>query len=200
MKETLAKIRTGLGENSPQFEADLKGIESAVSELTRKVADQEETIHQVNNESKTRKLKIREYEGQVEDLQIKLDALQSKNPELEKELTELREFKTNKAKEARNTWTTKFEKVKESPAFEKVKSRFIINDDWSSVSDEEIGKNLSKLAEYEELGIFDTKTTTKTTTEHPGAAEGQLQKSDFKNMTPAERRAKHKERIALYTE
>jgi hypothetical protein len=158
LTEILAKIRAAVGEEStPKIDGLLKQIEAGFAS----VADD---LKAANAESKERKIKIRDLTGQLDDATLKVKDLDGKanNPDLAKEMADLKQFKADALKTKRAAFSGEFATVAKHPNFEKAKEQFKLPKpaddgtfDFSKSTDEEIAHNMAKLDEYRKIGYFE---------------------------------------------
>jgi len=160
INELVAKIRTVLDdENAAKITSILKDIESGYSSAKRDIDELKQDLHTVNNESKTRKLKIREMTEAAEGFESKIAELSKKaegDPEHQKEFERLQAFEQSQFKEARTSWVDTYKAIKDHADFEKIKDRLTIveDDKWDDVDDQKIAANLSKISELQGYGMF----------------------------------------------
>ena len=168
-KEAISKIREALGEESPKVETFLKAIESDYSKFDVELDDLRETVKHVNTESKQRKLKIRELEGELEDANEKVETAkgEDKSEELEALKTKLKSYddaEAEKVKSKAKGFIDKYEALKVHADWDKAKDKFKIADpvkddkggklDWDSMDINEVAKNADKLSEYQGIGLL----------------------------------------------
>lgn len=164
-KEAISKIREALGEDSSKVEAHLKAIESDYSKFEVELDDARETIKHVNNESKTRKLKIRDLESELEDGKTEMETLKGKDMSeevktLQTKLKSYEEAELERVKSKGKAFIDKYDKLKDHADWDKTKSKFLLPEEkdgklsWESLDVNDIAKNADKLNEYEGLGLF----------------------------------------------
>ena len=156
IKETLSKIRQELGEeNSSKISGLLNSIEYSYNDLSN-----------ARNSIDDARVKYRdraaELEKEVEGLQTKINTLSNDDTvkKLAEENEQLKGFQRTVFKQNREIFKAKHEKIKELPAFEKVKGKFEIpmngeEYDYEKLDDTAINNMLSKINEYEEVGLFE---------------------------------------------
>jgi chromosome segregation ATPase len=165
-KEAISKIREALGEDTSKVETFLKAIESDYSKFEVDLSDATETIKHVNTESKGRKLKIRELEGNLEDKESEIELLKKsdKSEEVEGLRAKLKTFEDAEAEKVKakgEAFIAKFDKLKDHADWDKAKDKFLVPKeedgkyDWTKLDINEVAKNADKLAEYQSLGHFD---------------------------------------------
>ena len=162
-KEAISKIREALGEESPKVETFLKAIESDYSKFDVELDDLRETVKHVNTESKQRKLKIREQEGELEDKNTEIETLKGKD--MSEEVTTLKtklksyeDAEVEKTKLKAKGFIDKYEALKIHADWDTCKSKFKLPEekdgklDWESMDINDIAKNADGLAEYVGIG------------------------------------------------
>ena len=141
-----------------EIEGFLRGIERDVSGLSS-------DLKLANKEAETRKEKLRESEGIVDerdetikDLQEKID---TENPDL-KLLEDLQAFKKRTVKAQRASFVDSFAGIAEHANFEKAKPFLVLPDpddegvyDFTTVSDNDMEKNVLELQKMVALGTFE---------------------------------------------
>jgi len=157
IKDVLAKIKAAAGEEiTPKIDGLLKSIENEFASMG-------DDLKAANAESKERKLKIRELSGQLEEASDKVKDLDGKanNPDLAKEMADLKQFKADVLKTKRAAFSGEFATVAKHPNFEKAKEQFKLPKpaddgtfDFTKATDEEIAHNVAKLEEYRKIGYF----------------------------------------------
>jgi len=160
----IAEIRTKLDDET------VEKVGTQLKELERGINDLLDDAKSSSGESKGRKLKIREMEKETERLQDEVDKLKTDNSsekiqkeydDMKKENESLKEYKTSVLKSRRESFVNKFDKIKESINFDKVKNDIIVPEEkegkraWESISDDDIEKNLSEIQKAENWGIFE---------------------------------------------
>ena len=108
--DTIARIRTGLGEDSPHI-ADLKELESGINTVKQTLSDQNRVLDDAkrhltsaNNESKERRLANETLEKERDEFKNKLDKFETEFPSMKKELEEYQSYKTSQLDSARTRW------------------------------------------------------------------------------------------------
>lgn len=173
--KVLAKVRPLLkkAENEAyELIEDKKLADDSVRDLKKSVTDQKNELSTLLDTKAT--------------MQEEIDKLNEKvaDPEKDKELDGLREFKQNVLTEKRAKFINRFGEVAEHPNFEKVKGFFVIpgKDDkealkWDEVDDAKMELNISKLEEYDGIGFFgETKSTDTNFPKGPGFPPVELEK------------------------
>jgi len=158
IKDIIAQVRAKLSsEESEKVNSLLSDIIRAESEL---IADRSSA----NNESKSRKEKIRELTETIETQKAELETGKTKAAEYEKEKEELEGFKTKwqTGIDKRNTdnkakWdniSKKFDIKETDPGFDKIAK---IKEFYSldkELTPEQIEKNINLASQHEKLGLF----------------------------------------------
>ncbi|MBT7884831.1 MAG: hypothetical protein HN641_13470 [Candidatus Marinimicrobia bacterium] len=196
--DTIARIRTGLGEDSPHI-ADLKELESGINTVKQTLSDQNRVLDDAkrhltsaNNESKERRLANETLEKERDEFKNKLDKFETEFPSMKKELEEYQSYKTSQLDSARTRWNERLGMIPET-ASDDVKGAFRTASDGETLSDEDVSFNNSKFKEYEKLNIFKVqKPTSNIKTNIPGSSsDGPLTRDQIKKFTPRERKANH---------
>ena len=134
----------------------LKEIEVGVVTLIENVKD-------ASAESKARKLKIREMQGQLNDNDVDIDELRKKadTSELTAELKNLKVFKAGVQEETRTSFLNRYNKVKNDPRFEKASSFLKMPEagengemDFTEISNDDMASNLTELKKLDQLDYF----------------------------------------------
>ena len=151
----LAEIRAALGEESAKINSHLK-------ELEVEYRDKLDTISSVNNESKTRKLKLREYEEKLAEREAELEKL--KNDETVKNLKaeneRLKKLESMVIQEKKQKLSAKLAQISAHPDFEKLKGTVElpepVDGKWvvDSLEFPKVETILNKIDEYSNLGLF----------------------------------------------
>jgi hypothetical protein len=163
IKEVVQEIRTRLGEE------ELPKVETYLKEIERNFLSVVDDLKAANAESKSRKLKLRELQEQLENVQAEAEKLKDTSAldELKKENEQLKEFQKQIFNQNKEKFMKEFSEIAKHPAFEKIKDKIKLpepdGENWKfeSLTDEDVQYNLQKLNEYKELGIFETKQATK---------------------------------------
>ena len=134
----------------------LKEIEVGVISLIENVKD-------ASAESKARKLKIREMQTTIGDMDVDIDELRKKSDtsELTAQIKDLEVFKSGVQEETRISFLNRFNTVKDDPRFEKA-SAFLklpeVGEDgklnFSDTSNDDIAHNLTELKKLDQLDYF----------------------------------------------
>ena len=162
-KEAISKIREALGEDSSKVEAHLKVIEGDYSKFEVDLSDLQDTIKHVNTESKTRKLKIRELEGNLEDKEAEMETLKGKDMTEEVKIlqTKLKGYEDTEAEKVKTKaqgFIDKYDKLKDHADWDTCKGKFKIpvekdgKLDWESMDINDVAKNADGLTEYIGIG------------------------------------------------
>ena len=162
-KEAISKIRVALGEDSSKVETFLKAIESDYSKFDVELDDLRETVKHVNTESKTRKLKIRDLESELDDSNTEIETLKGKDMSeevktLNVKLKSYEDAEAEKVKLKAKGFIDKFDTLKVHADWDTCKSKFKIPEekdgklDWDSIDVNDIAKNADGLAEYVGIG------------------------------------------------
>ena len=162
-KEAISKIREALGEDSSKVETHLKAIEGDYSKFNVELEDLRDTIKHVNTESKQRKLKIRELEGNLDDKDTEMETLKGKDmtEEVKTLQTKLKGFEdaeVEKIKIKAKGFIDKYDTLKDHTDWDTCKGKFTIPEekdgklDWDSVDINDIAKNADGLTEYIGIG------------------------------------------------
>jgi chromosome segregation ATPase len=166
--EAIAKLlRKAAGEEDAK---DRQGIvETAIKDIERGFNDLKDDIETANNESKGRKLKLRELEKEKEDFE---DTLKAKDEEiktakednsgedLKKEVEGLRTFKVESLKKQRDGFVKSFNSYKDHGDYEKVKSKLKLPEekdgklDFKDTSDEDMEHNQAEINRALGYGLF----------------------------------------------
>lgn len=153
-----ARLKVGEGEN-----VDAGLINSLLAEADRMADDLIDNLKSANSESKNRKEKIRELQGELESKSEVITGLESKqnpNEELQNEVTGLREFKSKWFNNEKSKFESQFSEISKHPKFEKAMQKFKLpekdGDKWdlSKLKDEEFEHNINALNELNELDYF----------------------------------------------
>ena len=143
---------------------DLGKVGSFLEQIKNEAQELYDSKKASDSESKNRKIKIREQDEQIQNLQIDNDKLKKEvdsfsTEEIEKERNLYKEKLSafvNKERDAFSQW---YNKVKEHPHWEKAKDEFIIpkkddKEDWESLKEEDLEKNLASRNRLEKLEYF----------------------------------------------
>ena len=141
----------------------MKVIEGDYSKFNVEMEDLRDTIKHVNTESKQRKLKIRELEGNLEDKDTEMETLKGKDQSeevktLQTKLKGYEEAEVEKIKTKAQGFIDKYDKLKDHADWETCKSKFKIPEekdgklDWDSVDINDVAKNADGLTEYIGIG------------------------------------------------
>ncbi len=141
----------------------LSKVGSVLKEIEAGYNDTVDSLKAASSESKQRKIKIRELSSQVEDLEADITGLKKKSDtsELETELNDLKEFKAGVQKQNRGRFEAEFNKIKGHANFEKASGEFTLPDpddegnyDFTSMSDEDVDRNMNSLGRLNRLDYF----------------------------------------------
>lgn len=178
--ELISQIEAKVGEEVlPKVQADLKKLQKAYSNVEADKAEAEESYKKVVAESMSRKKEIRDLKAQIveKDGEIKeltenkggdLEKLQADFEKLKAEKTELETFKAeteeklkSEFEKRKTAFVSDFGKITSHKNFDAAKGKFKLpkpNDkgeyDFSKTEDADMEHNISKLAEYNDLGFF----------------------------------------------
>lgn len=151
----LAEIRRELGEDSAKINSHLK-------ELEIEYRDKLDTISSVNNESKTRKLKLREYEEKLAERDAELEKLRNDETikQIKSENERLRKLESQVIQEKKQKLTAKLSQISAHADFEKLKKSVELPEGedgafkLDSLEPVKVDAILAKIDEYSELGLF----------------------------------------------
>jgi ATP-dependent Clp protease ATP-binding subunit ClpA len=112
------------------------------------------------SESMERKRKLREQKEEIENATIERDSWKTKF-ESHDDSVIIKERDTYKEKwngyinTVQDSFNSFYERSKETPAWEKVKSEYIIPEEGKTLTPEEIENNVSKMTYHQKLGLFE---------------------------------------------
>lgn len=141
----------------------LEAITPVLKEIEIGVVSLIENVKDASAESKARKLKIREMQGQINDMDVDIDDLRKKadTSELTAQLKELETFKAGVQEETRKSFLNRFNAVKEDPRFEKASTFLKLPEagengemDFESITNDEMAHNLTELKKLDQLDYF----------------------------------------------
>ena len=139
----------------------LEKINMSLIEIENGVTDLNQNIAVLKNESAQRRITAKTLQDQIEEKDLKITELSdnSKVEDLTKQIEGLKKFQDEVFTTRRKEFTGLYEKYKEHPKWDSVKNNLTIpeDEDFSQVDNETIVANVSKLKEYEGLGIFGEK-------------------------------------------
>lgn len=160
IKRNLDNIKSGLDEE--QREA----VGQYISQIKYAAEGMEQDRNALYKESVSRKEKLRENEDKLEKLESEKQELQDtdKVQELQSQIDEYKQFKDQVYQQRKESYKKKVANLMEHDNFEKVKNKIVIpdkNDDdelvfGEDIDNEQIDNSLSKVQEYEELGLFES--------------------------------------------
>lgn len=165
-KETaqlIEKIRTALDEDTlSKVGTYLNDLGSSLRTIERTVSDQNTEIHEVNEESKGRKLDKRNLQEKIDDLEDKLRKANDNTAmdDLKEENKGLKEYKDSQMKDRRKKFDAKYIALKDHPDFEKAKPHLNLPEekdgkiDFTDLDDDVIDLNLSEIEKMTSLGLF----------------------------------------------
>ena len=147
-------------------------IEASLIEMERGVDSLNKEVAVLNKESASRRIENNTLKKQVEEKDLKISDL-SNSSEYDKKITDLtaeneslKTFQTEVYKNRRKEFSDLFQKYSEHPDFEKAKNQLTLpepkedgNYDFTQIENDKIVSNVSKIKEYEALGLFGTKKT-----------------------------------------
>lgn len=166
IKELVDQVRSQLSsEESEKVGAFLEQIKNEAQALS-------DAKSASDSESKSRKLKIRDLEEKVENLELDIGGYKKKiesfdTTELEKERDTFKTKYSNLLKREQGTFISSFDKIKDHPKFEKAKAKFVIPEfdeekkeyKWDSLKTEDLEKNVESLNELNQLDYFADEST-----------------------------------------
>lgn len=141
----------------------LEAITPVLKEIEIGVVSLIENVKDASAESKARKLKIREMQSQINDMDVDIDDLRKKadTSELLAQLKELETFKAGVQEETRQSFLNRFNTVKEDPRFEKASTFLKLPEagengemDFENISNEDMAHNLTELKKLDQLDYF----------------------------------------------
>jgi len=152
----LAEIRRELGEDSATK------INSHLKELEMEYRDKLDTISSVNNESKTRKLKLREYEEKLAERDAELEKLRNDDSikAIKAENERLKKLEMQVIQEKKQKLLAKLSQISAHADFEKLKKAVEVPEpvdgkyNLDTVEAGKVDAILAKIDEYSELGLF----------------------------------------------
>lgn len=157
----IAEIRRELGEeHANRLSPHLKDIEV-------EFRDKLDTISTVNNESKTRKLKLREYEEKIAERDAELERLRNDDTikQIKAENERLKQLEQKVINEQKQKLSAKLSQISAHADFEKLKGtvelpeavdgKYIVD----GIEAQKVEAILSKIEEYSGLGLFATNQT-----------------------------------------
>jgi hypothetical protein len=160
VKELVDRVRSKLtDEQRSEVGADLEIIKSGYLE---KVDEAKAAVA----ESMERKRKIREYKEENENIAIERDTWKTKfeshdDSELIKDRDKYKEKWTNYITTMQDSFKQFHEKAKESEAWGKVSSEYVIPEEGKELTPDEIESNVSKMQYHTKLGLFEESTPPK---------------------------------------
>ncbi len=152
----IAEIRRELGEETATR------LNPVLKEIEMDYKDKLETISTVNNESKTRKLKLREYEEKLLEKEEEVKRL-SNDEEVKRikaENERLRRLEEQVINEKKQKLSARLSQISEHTDFEKLKNTVKIPDPVEgkyladTLKPDEVDTILGKIDEYSNLGLF----------------------------------------------
>lgn len=169
VKDAIAAIRKELSsEELDKISSNLKTIEYEFKDVL-------EDTQRFLGEAKDKKKGLQSKDVEIGKLQDEITELKAddssakiitERDDLKKKNEGLEEYKTSVLKSRRESFISRFDKIKDHVNFEKISKGLKVPEekdgkrDWSKVTDDEIGINLSELQKAEDWGIFgDIKTT-----------------------------------------
>jgi len=163
-KDSLKSILDKIRENAIAKEGAEDALSEALHLLENDGKDTLQSLSVATTEAITRKKKIRSLEETFQDLQIENESLKEerKDDTTEQELQTLREFKKSTVKQQVNTFGETLAKIKDHPNFEKAKDLFKLPEpseegvfDLSAVSEDDMSHNLAELQKLNKLSYFE---------------------------------------------
>lgn len=155
--KTIAEIRKSLDDETvAKVGTLLKDLERGIGELI-------DDAKADSAESKSRKLKIKELESEIEKLKSdnSSEALRKQYEELKKENETLKQYQASVLKERRNSFVSRYDKIKDAVNFDKISKDLKVPEqkdgklDWDSLTDDDISANLEIIIKAEEWGLFE---------------------------------------------
>ena len=146
-------------------------VKSALVQMKAEYDSTRSLLHEANEESKGRKIKIRKFEEAQSDFETKIEDLTARTDtsELTEKIKTLEVFKTETIAKAITGFSAEFAKVVEHPNFEKAKTVFNLpkaddkgdfikdasgNFDFSTLDGLAMEANIAKMTELTELDYF----------------------------------------------
>ena len=160
IKDLIEQVRSQISsEDSEKVSVLLEQIKNEATNLIASKAA-------VDTEAKDRRLKLREVESKLQDIEIERDEYKVKfesydDTPLKKELNEVKDKYSNLIVNQAKSFETFFNVVKTHPKFEKAKSRFKLPPgdngelDFSKLTPEDIEHNINVQNDLQQLEYFD---------------------------------------------
>ena len=194
--ELIGSVESKLNETAvaEAFGEDLPKMKSALREAKGNYADLREDLSRANNESKGRKIEIRDtLKPEIESLQDKIKDLEGKTDmsKYETELKDLRAYKQGSVEKLQAAFVTDFGNIAEHDNFGKAKNYltlpktddkgdFITDEDgafdFGDVTPEQMESNIAELNKLQSLGLFDPAESADDGTKNK--ASGKMQKRE----------------------
>lgn len=156
--ELIDRVRSQIDEET------LKKVGAVLEEARAEGKSLSDSLSAANNESKSRKIKLRELEGQFEDKDIEIIGLQKKIEAfdiapIEQERDNYKERYSNLIKGQKNTFVDFINNVQETPQWDKVKSEYEIpqkdgKPDFESLDGDVLEKNLTRMNYHQQIDYF----------------------------------------------
>lgn len=170
IKELVDQVRSQL----PSEVLDKVG--AALEQIKAEGLNLSDSLTAANNESKGRKIELREVKEKFQTVEIERDEWKKKYESFDNsDLMNERDVFKNKYESLINAqksvFINSFEKIKSHPKFEKAKERFIIPEEkdnkikWDALTIEQLEKNISTLNDLNSLDYFED-------IKHPGTYPG----------------------------
>lgn len=158
IKDIIAQVRAKISSE------ELEKVNGLLSEIARAEDDILADRSAANNESKSRKEKIRELESNIEELNSKLEAASKQIAEFDNEKKELIEYKTKWESEKTerekvnlekwNNIKAKFDIKETDPGFDKISKLKTYYHFGDELTPKQIEENLKLAKRDEDLGLF----------------------------------------------
>ena len=184
IKELVDRVRSQIDE------ATLAKVGAVLEEIRAEGSTIADSLSAANNESKSRKIKIRELEGLLEDRDVEIDGYKKKIETFDtKPIEQERDKYKSKYKvfldSQRSNFISFYDKVKSNESWARVKDEYKFPEekdgkpDWDNLTDDDLENNVTKMSYHQKLGLFESQ-------HKPDPSLGKRMIDGKQALTPAE--------------